>query len=89
MKQDIVTTNIRVQENHYIQLKRRAAELSMSVNEYLNWVVERDISTAHCAPVQKNKKKKSIYDVLSALARKKYKSKPMGASEDDKLIYDI
>lgn len=89
MKQKIIVSNLRTPEDDWLQVKIRAAELNMSVNEYLNWLVQKDIVRAQLEPKEKRKKKKSIYALLFELANKKYKRKPMGASEDDKAIYDI
>lgn len=91
MNTDPIVTNVRVDHNRYAQLKIRAGELGMSVNAYMNWLIQRDVSTAQFPQPKKTKtkKRKSIYDALLELAHKKYKYKPMGASEDDKIIYGI
>lgn len=89
MNTDPVVTNVRVDHNRYTQLKVRAGELGMSLNAYMNWLIQRDITKAQFTFPKKEKKRKSIYDAMWNLAHKKYKYKPMGASEDDKAIYGI
>lgn len=84
-----IVTNVRIDQNRYIQLKLRAAELGMSVNAYLNWLVQRDVSKAQFPQPKKAKKKKDIYGALWELAHKRHKYKPMSVSEDDKIIYGI
>lgn len=89
MKQKIVVSNLRTPQEDWIQVKIRAAELNMSVNEYLQWLVQKDIMKAQLESPKKKTTRKSIYKLLFELANKKYKRKPMGASEEDKAIYDI
>lgn len=78
-----ITTNLRIDENDWLQIKSMAAELGMSVNEYINYLV-RSLSLNRElldkideAPIWR----------LGDLA-KRFKSEPMGElSEDDKIIY--
>ncbi len=82
-----IVTNLRVEEENWTQVKIVAAELGISINEYINSIIEKDISKIYLEGINKNKI--SIYDSLSKLAKKKYKRKPLGFSDDDKIIYDI
>lgn len=78
-----IVTNLRIDENDWLQVKTVAAELGMSVNEYINYLV-RDLSTKLelTAPEEGSALLK-----LSEIS-KKFKPKPMGElSEIDKIIY--
>lgn len=94
MKNNIVVTNLRIPKNVWLQAKSFASELGMSMNQYLNWILHKDMTRAHFEKDEgakkakrKTKSKKSIYDALSELAETKFTHKPMGASEEDKIIY--
>lgn len=83
-----IVTNLRIDENDWLQVKAMAAELGMSVNEYINFLI-RDLSTKlELTKFEiKPPKKGSPLLKLSEIS-KKFKPEPMGElSEDDKIIY--
>ncbi|MBI4066784.1 hypothetical protein HY407_00220 [Candidatus Gottesmanbacteria bacterium] len=93
MNTNIVTTNVRIPKNQYMQAKNNAADLDMSLNEYINTLIEEDTKNTFFGHKGKKvtgaKKEDSPYQALLDLAKKPYKPEPMGASEDDKIIYGI
>lgn len=93
MKQKIIVTNLRIPEQNYLAVKAMAAEAGMSLNEYLNELT--DISAKNKffgvkeGGIHKKSKPKTIYEALWKIANKSYTRKPMGANENDKIIYEI
>lgn len=93
MKHKMIVTNLRIPEQNYLAVKAMAAESGMSLNEYLNELA--DISAKKkffgikVGGIQKKSKSKTIYEALWNIANKPYSKKPMGANEDDKIIYGI
>lgn len=86
-----IVTNLRIDENDWLQVKTVAAELGMSVNEYINYLLQNIVSKAQFGYPKKSriKKRKSIYDLLPVLLKGRHKDKGLGLSEDDKIIYGI
>lgn len=86
-----IVTNLRIDEQDWLQVKVVAAELKMSLNEYLNLITKNAISKAQFGYPRETKtgKGKSIYDLLSDLSGKKYPKKTFELSEDDKVIYGL
>ncbi|MEK7154650.1 MAG: hypothetical protein AAB697_00815 [Patescibacteria group bacterium] len=82
----MIVTNLRIPETDYLRVKERALDLEMSVNEYLNYLV-KEVAPKNVM-FMRVRKKKSMYQALMNLAKASYKRKPMGASEEDKIIYD-
>lgn len=80
-----VTTNLRVDESVYLQMKACAAGAGMSVNQYLNQIIRQADMKDYLGEV--SKKNKSIYDALLKLATRDWKDKPMGRTEEDEVIY--
>jgi hypothetical protein len=82
----MVVTNLRIAADDYAIAKARAGEMEMSLNEYFNWLAQQDN-----IKLDKPKKKKlvSVYEAFADLGKKKIKYEPMGANEDDKIIYGI
>jgi hypothetical protein len=82
----MVVTNLRILEEDYSMVRIRAGELGMSLNEYFNWLAQQDNSM-----IDKSNKKNqvSVYEAFADLGKRKIKDKPMGANEDDKIIYGI
>lgn len=78
----MVVTNLRIDKHDWLQLKVSAAEQGMSVNEYVNFMIQ-DYAKKKQFP-KKTNKKRSFYD-LSKIA--KIKDTPMGISKDDEVIY--
>lgn len=82
-----IVTNLRIDEQDWLRIKAMAAEAGLSVNEYVNSLIKTISTKMELALNEKElKEEKSIWD-LPKLA--KIKDKPMGASEDDKIIYGL
>lgn len=80
-----IVTNLRIDENDWLQLKSDAGELGMSVNEYINFLLKDSSIRRRLNP----KKEEAPFWKLGELS-KKFKSEPAGElSEDDKIIYGI
>lgn len=80
-----IVTNLRIDENDWLQLKSEAGEIGMSVNEYVNFLL-RDLSIRRSL---NPKKEDALFWRLGELSRK-FKPEPLGElSEDDKIIYGI
>lgn len=87
-----IVTNLRINRDDWLQLKTVAAELGMSVNEYINYLI-RDLSTKReLSPDMKlnkrfERKNAPIWE-LGDIA-KRIKKTPMGKlSPDDMAIYE-
>lgn len=85
MNKSKVVTNLRIDGTNWLRLKTLAAEFNMSANEYINWIIDLSLSKAHLG--WPDKSKKSIYDLLPGILKKRKKSKTYELSEDDKAIY--
>lgn len=75
-------TNLRMEENDYLQAKQIAAELGMSLNEYFNYL-SKNLPANLIFEVNNQ----DPYQALLKLAKTKSKGKGMGASEEDEIIY--
>ncbi len=84
MKSKIVTTSLRIEKNDWLQLRAMAAELGMSVNEYINRLIGTGMLREQVDFV-KEKKRDPIWDLPNITKGEKYKSGEL--SEDDKIIY--
>lgn len=85
-----IVTNLRIDENDWLQVKTVAAELGMSVNEYINYLIQNTVSKAQFGYPKKTRiQRKSIYDLLPVLLRSKHKKESFELSEDDKIIYGV
>lgn len=92
MSKNIIVTNLRVEKNLWLQIKQLASEVGMSANEYMNLITQQAVSKASLtipAKTHIKRKRKNIYDALLSLSNKKYKRKPLGLSENDKIIYGL
>jgi len=93
MKQKIVVSNIRIPQSLWLQVKTAAASHSMSINEYITYLIDdstRRTFFGYKEPITLKKTKKTrLYKPFLDLFEKSYGKKPMGASEEDKIIYDI
>lgn len=84
-------TNLRINRDDWLQLKTVAAELGMSVNEYINYLI-RDLSAKRellpdTKPNQASRKNAPIWR-LGDIA-KRIKKAPMGKlSADDTTVYE-
>ena len=79
----MITTNLRMEEPDWLQIKAMAGELGMSVNKYINYLIAK-VTTREELGATKLTKKASIWD-LPKLAKEK--NVPGELSEDDKIIY--
>ena len=80
-----IVTNLRIDEADWLQIKTTAAELGMSVNEYIIRLI-RDLSIKR--ELATDESSAPIWH-LSQL-HKKIQSKPLGKlSEEDEIIYGI
>lgn len=87
-----IVTNLRIDENDWLQVKALAAEAGMSINEYLNFLTQNAISKARFGfpiKISKGTRRKSIYDLLPSLLKKRHKLKTFELSEEDKIIYGL
>lgn len=87
-----IVTNLRIDENDWLQVKALAAEAGMSINEYLNFLTQNVISKARFGypiKVSKGAKRKSIYDLLPSLLEGRDKDETFELSEEDKIIYGL
>lgn len=82
----VVTTNLRLPYDEWVAIKTVAAELGMSVNEFIR-VMMRGMSNVRSFTSSwlKPKKGVSLWDLPKLAAGE---SKPLGISSDDKLIYE-
>lgn len=90
MDQAIVTTNLRIPRFNWLQVKALAGEAEMSLNEYINYIINlaskaRQLSVGFKKIPLKPLKRDSVWE-WPDLA-KKLKAHPMGLSPDDELIY--
>ncbi len=91
MNNDMIVTNLRIPQEELLQLKAMAAEMDMSFNEYVRYLLEslsvrRELSYSDKKITARKKgKQNSIWD-LSSLAKEE--NHPMGElSQEDKIIY--
>lgn len=90
MNQTMVTTNLRLPYVDWIQVRALAAEARMSLNEYVNYMINV-VSKAKGLAVSlerlpvKPVKRDPIWEWPDLAA--KLKTRPMGLSADDELIY--
>lgn len=83
MRGKTVVTNLRIDKEDWLQVKTAAAELGMSVNQYVNFLI-RDL-TQKRQLLGLEKPEKSLKN-LAKLAS--VKNKPVGdLSKEDKIIY--
>lgn len=97
MNQTIVTTNLRVPADEWYEFKNFAGELDVSVNGLINRLIQKVniqksfVSDLVSVPVKHLKVKRVRRDPIwdwPNLANK-IKDKPMGISEEDKIIYGV
>jgi len=74
VKNDIVTTNLRLPRQDWLMIKALAAEEGKSFNEYINWLVE-DVS------------KRMM--VFGEAANMRQEGRKLKLNEDDKIIYGL
>jgi hypothetical protein len=91
MKQKIVVSNVRFPYEDWLIVKSGAANMGMSINEYFQYLSNREVirqitGTKKAIPHTSRAK---AFEALLKFANRKVKGKPMGANEDDKIIYGI
>lgn len=90
MNGKMIVTNVRMPREDWLQTKAAAAEAGMSLNEYINYIIDRYSTFKTVPPVQKKKslpKRLSIWDLPKIV--KNTKGKPMGWSAEDEAIYSV
>lgn len=88
--QTMVVSNIRFPHDEWAVLKSAANSHDMSINEYMRYMT-RVMSMKTITSTKKTKPTKDPYEALRDLANfaSTVKFEPMGANEDDKIIYGI
>lgn len=89
MKQKIITTNLRIPEESYSLVKVLAVEAKMSVNEYINRLLEEGTMKKQLG-IKKDRigrDENFFWEIPRIMENSHYN--PMGWSEDDKAIYGI
>jgi len=92
MKQKTVTTNLRIPADEWANVRSLASRLGVRSNEYLKRAVRLSINRDQLTSTSELKfKKEKPYQPLDEFlaTAKSVPSKPMGASDDDKIIYGI
>ena len=91
MVKKMVVTNLRMEENDYLQAKAMAAERNMSLNEYFNYLSRVSPGQTVFGVGKKTtaKKKIGVYEAFLKLAKSKHVGEGMGASEEDEIIYGV
>ena len=77
MKGKIIVSNIRIPESDWLQVKAVAGDLGMSVNQYINYALERFTIMRELSKesIKRKKRRDSIWD-LPKMARR-IKMKPL------------
>lgn len=90
MLNKIIVSNVRFPQDEWATLKSAANSHNMSINEYMRYMT-RVMSMKTITSTKKIKPRKDPYQALRDLANfaSSVKFKPMGANEDDKIIYGI
>ena len=85
MKDKVIVTNLRIKKQDWLQVKTAAAELGMSVNQYVNFLI-RDLTQKRQFMSDISADKSGGLSDLLKLA--KDKNKAVGKlSKEDKLVY--
>lgn len=85
----VITTNLRMPENMWLQVKSAAGELGISVNEYLNTIIWEVSGKKQLGikPQKKRASEKKFWELYKLMDDIEYK--PMGLSKEDEIIYGI
>lgn len=84
-----IVTNLRIDEADWLQIKAEAAELGVSVNEYLNAIIRKTSARLELALEKQTPLRENRYSIWNLPNLAKIKSKPMGLSKEDKIIYEL
>lgn len=87
---DYVTTNLRLPREDWLDLKSMAGESGVSLNEFINELVQfsakaKIMGVTIRQQFIKSKKRDPIWDLPNI--HKRVKIKPMGLSSEDEIIY--
>lgn len=82
MKNQTISTSIRVEKSRWRQIKAVAAEFGMSANQYINYLIEKLIAKQELGEYIEERGEEPIWR-LNDLPAKKGK----GLKEEDKSIY--
>ncbi len=86
MKTNIIVSNIRMPYGEWQQTRINAAEMGMSVNEYIRYIINHVSTKNELIPPKKIRISDSPIWKIHKLSMKKKKGK--GLSVEDKAIYD-
>lgn len=81
----MVVTNLRMEENDWLQVKAMAGELGMSVNKFINYLIRKVTTRQQLGVIDDDYRNASIWEELPKIAN--IKNKPGKLSEDDEIIY--
>lgn len=87
-----IVTNLRIPEDDWMRVKAAATSSGISVNTYMKQLIDA-ATIQHMIPDRRTGKKSKqshyqpLWDAIKKIAQ--MPNKPMGASEEDKIIYDI
>lgn len=90
---NIVVTNLRINKHDWLDIKVRAAERGMSVNQYINYLLDKislleELGFLERKRSPRKRKKHSFWDLPETLKNVKL-GPAQEASEDDKIIYGL
>lgn len=85
-KDKMITTNLRIPKHEWLQIRAIAAEKGLSANEYIRRLIKKRSVREMIAIEEEEYENAPIWDLPYVM--KGADRKPMGASEDDQLIYD-
>lgn len=83
MKQNIVVTNLRIPRTDWLQIRALAAEVGMSVNEYINFLIKDSSLRKELA----EEIKKEVNDLPIWELDKIVTAKGKGLTNQDEIIY--
>lgn len=81
-----IVTNLRIDENDWLQIKAEAGEMGMSINEYINYII-RKISVRIELALDKDIPQKEKYSIWNLAGLAKIPGKTMKMSDEDRIIY--
>lgn len=88
MLNKIIVSNVRFPADEWIMLKTAAGLHEMSTNEYIKYLFQVE-SIKSITGTRKMKLKDRGYEAMGKFINRQRWGHPMGANEDDKIIYGI
>ena len=87
----MVVTNLRMEEQNYLMVKTLAAEVGLSVNEYVNNLIADTAGEIQLGIKSKHRSKsmERFWDIPNICKGKKLRPESKYFSSDDKAIYGI